>query len=114
MQRFKACTQALTNFGKMKTTKKSLSSFWVYLLKTKKVYNKLTIMEQKEQPANYLRGDFDDVEVGFVDGLFEPYKLRERIAKYKAEIIYIELLAQSNTDMEHICSTVTLLSDLLG
>ena len=35
----------------------------------------------------YLRGDFEDIEVGFVDGLFEMYKLRELIAKTKAEII---------------------------
>ena len=35
------------------------------------------------------RGDFEDIEVGFVDGLFEMYKLRELIAKTstKAEII---------------------------
>ena len=34
-----------------------------------------------------MKGDFDDVEVGFVNGLVELYNLRDRISKYKAEII---------------------------
>ena len=46
----------------------------------------MTSKEQAEQGANILRGEFDDVEVGFVDGLFEMYKIRQLIAKYKAEI----------------------------
>ena len=48
----------------MKISKKSLSS----VAKNKKAYNKLTTAEQKEQIANYLRGDVDDVGVGFLDG----------------------------------------------
>ena len=30
-----------------------------------------------------MKGDFDDVEVGFVNGLVELYKLRDRISKYR-------------------------------
>ena len=45
--------------------------------KNKLAYNKMTSKEQAEQGANILRGEFDDVEVGFVDGLFEMYKIRE-------------------------------------
>ena len=33
------------------------------------------------------------IEVGFVDGLFEMYKLREAIAKAKAEILSNELMS---------------------
>ena len=71
--------------GKMKTSKNSLPSLGLICQEQKSV-QKLTTTEQKEQTANFLRG-FDDVEVGFVDGLFELYKLRELIAKYQAEII---------------------------
>ena len=45
--------------------------------KNKKAYNKMTTKEQNEQTANIRRGEFDNVEVGFVDGLFELYKIRE-------------------------------------
>ena len=34
-----------------------------------------------------MREDYEELEVGFVDGFFEMYKLRERIAKTKEEII---------------------------
>ena len=47
----------------------------------------MTAKEQNEQTTNILQGELYDVEVGFVDGLFELYKIRELIAKYKAEII---------------------------
>jgi len=33
------------------------------------------------------KGDYEEVEVGFVDGLFELYKLRELILKSKEEIL---------------------------
>ena len=42
---------------------------------------------KREQTASIMKGDFDDVEVGFVNGLVELYNLRDRISKYKAEII---------------------------
>ena len=35
----------------------------------------------------YLQGDYKELEVGFVDGLFEMYKLRKLIAKTKEEIL---------------------------
>ena len=54
--------------------------------KNKLAYNKMTTKEQNEQGANILIGEFDDVEVGFVDRLFELYKTGEFISKYKAEI----------------------------
>ena len=52
-----------------------------------KVYDKQTSKEVEESTKNYLQGDFKNLEVGFVDGLMEMYKLRELIAKTKAEII---------------------------
>ena len=50
-------------------------------------YTKQTSKEVEESTKSYLRRDFDTIEVGFVDGLFEMYKLRELIAKTKAEIV---------------------------
>ena len=47
-------------------------------------YSKQTSKEIEESTKLYLRGDFNTIEVGFVDGLFEMYKLRELIAKTKA------------------------------
>ena len=35
----------------------------------------------------YLRGDYKELEVSFVDGLFKMYKLRKLIAKTKEEIL---------------------------
>ena len=55
--------------------------------RNKKAYDKQTSKEVAESTKNYLRGDFENIEVGFVDGLMEMYKLREVIAKTKAEII---------------------------
>ena len=52
-----------------------------------KAYDKQTNKEVEESTKSYLRGDFEDIEVGFVDGLAEMYKLREQIAKTKADII---------------------------
>ena len=40
-----------------------------------------------------MRGDDQELEVGFIDGLFELYKLRELIAKTKEEIISNDLLS---------------------
>ena len=45
--------------------------------KNEKAYNKLTIKELNKLTKDYLkivfvrRGEFDDIEVGFVDALFE-------------------------------------------
>ena len=52
-----------------------------------KAYDKQTSKEVEESTKSYLRGDFEKIEVDFVDGLFEMCKLRELIAKTKAEII---------------------------
>ena len=75
-------------FQEDENIKKEFIEFLGSFAKNKKAYNKLTTAEQKEQTANIMKGEFDDVEVGFVDGLFELYKLRDLISKYKAEIIY--------------------------
>ena len=80
-------------FWEDENIKKEFLKFLGLFAKNKKAYNKLTTKEQKEKTANYLRGDFDDVEVGFVDGLFELYKLRELITKYKTEIISMRVIS---------------------
>ena len=64
--------------------------------KNKKAYNKLTIKVRNNLTKDYLKGEFDKIEVCFVDGLFELYKLRELIIKCKAEIISTGVIASAN------------------
>ena len=40
---------------------------------------------------DYIRGDYEEIEVGFVDGLFEMFKLRELITKAKGQILAKEV-----------------------
>ena len=74
-------------FWEREDIKKELMSYLKEFSRNDKAYNKQTNKEVEESTKSYLRGDFEDIEVGFVDGLFEMYKLRELIAKTKAEII---------------------------
>ena len=46
-----------------------------------------------------MREDYEELQVGFVDGLFELYKLRELIAKIKEEIVSNGLLSTLTTDL---------------
>ena len=46
-----------------------------------KVYDKQTSKEVEESTKSYLRGDFEEIEVGFVNGLFELYKLQKQKQK---------------------------------
>ena len=83
MQRLTTCIQVLMNFGKERHQKRANELFE----RNTKAYDKQTSKEIEELTKSYLRGDFDIIEVGFVDGLFEMYELRELIAKTKAEIV---------------------------
>ena len=74
-------------FWEREDIKKELMSYLKEFSRNSKAYNKQTSKEVEESTKSYLRGDFEDIEVGFVDGLFEMCKLRELIAKTKAEII---------------------------
>ena len=74
-------------FWEREDIKKELMSYLKEFSRNDKAYNKQTNKEVEVSTKAYLRGDFEDIEVGFVDGLFEMYKLRELIAKTKADII---------------------------
>ena len=63
------------------------------------MYDKQTSKEVEESTNISLQGDFENIEVGSVDGLMEMYKLRELIAKTKAEIIAEALQAYSSTHL---------------
>ena len=63
------------NSGKMQKNKEDFMEYLGTVAKIKKAHNKLTWKEQNDLTKNYLKGEFDNVEVGFVDGLFELYKL---------------------------------------
>ena len=54
------------------------------------------ILREVDAFTEYFRGDYNEVEVGFVDGLFEMYKLRELIIKTKVEIPTKELMRSYN------------------
>ena len=54
-----------------------------YFSRNRKAYDKQTLPEIHAPTKEYLRGDCEELEVGFVNGLFEMYKLRERLAKTK-------------------------------
>ena len=76
-----------------------------------KVYDKQTSKEVKESTKSYLWGNFEEIEVGFVDGLFEMYKLRELIAKTKAEIISDGMTSTYKHNSGPICLPATSHSD---
>ena len=66
-------------------------------LKNKKAYDKQTLHEVDVTTSNYIKGDHEEVEAGFVDGLFALYKLRELILKSKEEILskWVDIFIQS-------------------
>ena len=51
---------------------------------------------QRNVSEECFRGENEIIEVGFVDGLFEMYKLRETIAKAKEAIISNKLMSSYN------------------
>ena len=67
----------------MNSGKKIRKEFIEYL----GVYAKKQTSLQQNDNANGRDDEQDNVEVGFVNGLFELFKLRELIAKCKAEIL---------------------------
>ena len=69
--------------------------------RNKKAYDKQTVQEVDATTREYMQEDYEELEVGFVDDLFELYKLRERITKKKEEIISNGLLAT----YKHRCGT---------
>ena len=74
-------------FWENEEIKKELMNYLKDFSRNRKAYNKQTLQEIDATTKEYMRGDYEELEVGFVDGLFEMYKLRERIAKTKEEII---------------------------
>ena len=55
--------------------------------RNKKAYDKQTVQKCDVTTSKYMQGDYEELEVGFIDGLFKRYKLRELIAKMKEGII---------------------------
>ena len=49
------------------------------------MYDKQAGREVEQSTKNYLQGDSENLEVGFVDGRMEMSKLRELIAKQKQQ-----------------------------
>ena len=74
-------------FWEREDIKKELMSQLKEFSRNTEVHTKQTNKELEESTKAYLRGEFDTIEVGFVDGLLEMYKLRELIAKTKADIV---------------------------
>ena len=64
--------------------------------KNKNAYNKQTLHEVDGTASNYMKGDFEEIEVGFVDGLFEMCKLRELSSKANEEILSNEMISSYN------------------
>ena len=52
--------------------------------------------QEKIYTDSYIKGDYKEIEVGFVDSLFEMYKLRELIAKAYEEILSKEMMNSYN------------------
>ena len=50
-------------------------------------YFKKTFAAQDDTESIKLQNEEEEIEVGFVDGLFEMYKLRSDIAKARAELM---------------------------
>ena len=84
-------------------------------LKNKKAYNKQTLHEVDVTTGSDIKGDFEEVEVGFIDSLFEIYKVRELILKAKEEILSNEMISSCNhrfgtslfaSTITFICSTI--------
>ena len=67
--------------------KKELMNYLKDFSRNKMAYDKQTMQQVEVTTKEYLRGNYEELEVGFVDGLFELYKLRELIAKTKGEIL---------------------------
>ena len=61
----------------------------------KKVYDKQTY-EVDVTASNYIKRDYEEMEVGFVDDLFELYKLRELILKSNEEILSNRMISSFN------------------
>ena len=59
--------------------KKEFMEYLKEFSKNKKTYDKQTIHREDVTTSNYMRGDYEEIEVGVVDGLFELYSLRPEI-----------------------------------
>ena len=62
--------------------------------KNSAAYFKKTFVEL--EVGGYKGNEEEEVEVGFVDGLFELYKLRKEITKARSEIIAYSAISTSN------------------
>ena len=80
-------------FWENSTIKKEFIDFLKAFSRNKQAYTKQTLREVDIYAEECFRGENELIEVGFVDGLFEMYKLREAIAKAKAEILSNELMS---------------------
>jgi len=66
--------------------KKELMSYLKEFSRNPKVYDKQTSKEVEESTKSNLRGDFDIIEVGFVDGLFEMKYSGSSLQKQKQRL----------------------------
>ena len=74
-------------FWENEEIRKELMNYLKEFSRNKRAYDKQTMQQVDATTKEYLRGEYEEIEVGFVDGLFELYKLRENISKTKAEIM---------------------------
>ena len=73
-------------FWKNEDIEKELMNYLKDFPRNRKAYDKQALPGIDDPTEEYLRGDYEELEVGFVDGLFAIYKLRERTAKTKEEL----------------------------
>ena len=95
-------------FWEVEETRAEFLEFLAIWSKNPAGYFKKTFTVQNEPKPIMQANDEEEIEVGFVDGLFEMYKLRCGIEKAKAELI-----ADGHTTLVRLSSVTILITDPL-
>ena len=98
-------------FWENATIKKEFMHFLKDFSKNKKAYTKQTLLEVDVVTEEVFRWENEDIEVGFVNGLFELYKLRKLISTTKGEIQFKKWSIRTITNLIWFSSLATLHSD---
>ena len=79
------------------TIKTEFMEYLKELSKNMKAYNKQTIHEVDATTSSYIKGDYEEIEVGFIDGLFVLYQM----GWYLHSIILLNIQRTRNTVTIH-------------